>query len=253
MRIVAVDPAIKADNIGIALLELEERLCSFPTLSDNVKQAAEAFRQHWRDDDGGEKHAQGAACELVQFLLELQPNIVVVDAPKAFSRCPKKKRRAEKLLRTSAWTSYELEPTKNGFSGPALVRLGISIFDKFAQRGFARLQSPNIGIEEHSSIEVFPDASWQAFLCDNEHLDDLKKIWVAKDWRFKSDESKPSEHDLDAAVGGFTAIAALQGRGVFIGEPATVDDKGIWREGFIVIANPAADWPRNLRTCDSSP
>ncbi len=235
MIIASLDLAIIAANIGTSLIV--DNAVSFPPLNNNVTQALNDFHRHWQDEKGGDPQAEVAALALRDFLVALNPEIIVVDGPQGFARPGRTMRRAEAILRTSGRTGADFALPVGGFSWPGIARLGIRLFDALAEAGYPRLDAPQFP-HGRCVVEMFPDACWHSFGLDQETLANLQRLQVGLQLTWNGN---PNVHQLDAAVGAMTVIVAKQGHGVFVGHPFLLSG-GKPTEGYILIPNPGRQW-----------
>jgi len=235
--IVSVDLGINPASIGLCAITGGE--VTIPTLDESSIAALSAFLRHWEDDDGADTYAEQAAMALASHLVSLDPRTIVVDGPQGLARSGRKRRRAEAILRTSGPTGPVLTPAVNGFSWPAIARLGVKLFNILDTRGYPRLTKASVP-EGKYALEVFPDSCRHSFGLDEEDLAGLQKLQVGLPLSWSG---KTNEHHLDAAAGALTALAARAGHGVFVGHPFFTED-GMARKGYIVIPDPGRDWLR---------
>jgi hypothetical protein len=233
--ILSIDLGIRPESIGAC--QLHGGRVTFPVIDQTCHQMLALYQGCWQQADGGDAAAATAAVALAQFIVQRQPDMVVIDGPQGFARPGFKRRRAEAILRTSGYTGECCEAPKRGFSWPGIARLGIKVFDALSLRGFARLTEPAVQAKG-ALLEVFPDACWHSFGLEQETLASLQTVFVGNSFTWTGD---PDEHDLDAAVGVLTAVTCLQGHAVFVGHPF-FDGHGVPREGYIVIPDPGRAW-----------
>jgi hypothetical protein len=236
--ILSVDLAIRPESVGVC--RLHNGTVSFPVVDQACEQTLLEYQRTWQQSDGGEAAATAAAVALAVYIVQQQPDIVVIDGPQGLARQRYKRRRAEAILRTSGFTGEFFEAPKSGFSWPGIARLGIKVFDALSMHGYARLEQPCIQ-PKMVSLEVFPDACWHSFGIDEENLTALKSVLTgyALTW-----QGNPDEHELDAAVGVLTALAAVRGDAVYVGHPFFMDCD-VPREGYIIVPNPSKKWIMN--------
>src|SRR5271165_4829855 len=95
-KIVSIDLGIRPESNGICLVSGNE--VTFPALSVPLAATLVEYLRHWQT--GGDQEATVAAQRYAEYLVGLDPNYIVIDAPQGCGRRGFSRRRAEAILRT---------------------------------------------------------------------------------------------------------------------------------------------------------
>lgn len=173
--------------------------------------------------------------------------ILAVDGPQGLAGMPDAKvRQSERLVRAPGRTPYALqEPGSGPYAG--LIAGSVRLFAALTASGsrFRLLGLNGTPASDATLIEAYPGGAWKA-LAGGASLP-AKRTAEGRRVRAEMLETlgvqlppdvAPTDDQLDAAIAAWTAHQLWIGEADAVGDPPSLDDEGVIREGYVVMPSP---------------